>query len=376
MRILLIHNILWSHYKAAVFSALSRACKDKSYSFKVIHLAETEGIRKRFGGIDIELHQYNYEVLHKGSHNDFKFFEKLAKLIKVVKKEKPDCLSIAGYYDFACLLAAYWAKFHGIKIVMMSDSAEADRARNVIWEKIKSLLIKPFDLFFCYGSKAREYLLKLRVKDDKIKIRFQSTQNEIIRNIYLKSKNKLRDHFSEKNFIYVGRLSPEKNIPVLLHAFAAVRKLNWGLVLVGDGPQRRELEDLVKKLALEQIYFTGPKSWHEVVTYYASADVFVLPSLSEPWGLVVNEAMLCDLPVIVSNRCGCAMDLVREGVNGFVFDPFDSRQLERLMRDFADDNYDLVQMGRRSNEIIQKFSPENSARQMLEGIEMLLRDAK
>jgi glycosyltransferase involved in cell wall biosynthesis len=90
---------------------------------------------------------------------------------------------------------------------------------------------------------------------------------------------------------------------------------------------------------------------------YGLADAFILPSHSEPWGLVVNEAMSCALPVIVSRVAGCAQDLVQEGWNGYVVPPADSAQLSRAMARVLGDSELRRQMGARSRQIIQQYSP-------------------
>jgi glycosyltransferase involved in cell wall biosynthesis len=91
--------------------------------------------------------------------------------------------------------------------------------------------------------------------------------------------------------------------------------------------------------------------------YYALAGAFVLASTSETWGLVVNEAMACGLPVLVSKRCGCAQDLVADGRNGFTFDPLDVQALTRLMLRMASPGLDLAAMSRASREIIARWTP-------------------
>jgi len=106
--------------------------------------------------------------------------------------------------------------------------------------------------------------------------------------------------------------------------------------------------------------------------FYALADVLVLPSFSEPWGLVVNEAMVCGLPVIVSNRAGASFDLVKNGKNGFTFNPYDWKELAELMRKFTKGEVDIKEMGYNSKEIIREYTPEKAARQMLVGIKQIL----
>lgn len=115
-----------------------------------------------------------------------------------------------------------------------------------------------------------------------------------------------------RNFIYVGRLSPEKNLKYLIEVFNTLPDLN--LTIVGFGPLEREL----KQIAHSNICFTGAIDNKNLASVYQKNDVFILPSTSEPWGLVVEEALNNGLPVIVSNRVGCAEELVNESV-GLIF---------------------------------------------------------
>ena len=120
------------------------------------------------------------------------------------------------------------------------------------------------------------------------------------RDIRKKAKN-----WARYNFIFVGRLIPPKNLPFLLNAFAEIsaEAPEWGLVLLGEGEQKGELQRLAQDNTA--IRFEAGVPWYEVAEYLALADVLVLPSESEPWGLVVNEAMICGLPVVVSEPSGC-----------------------------------------------------------------------
>ena len=115
-----------------------------------------------------------------------------------------------------------------------------------------------------------------------------------------------------KNFLYVGRLAPEKNLELLIYVFN--KKPNLNLTIIGFGI----LEDKLKAIANKNILFTGAIDNEKLPAYYRKADVFILPSKSEPWGLVVEEALNNGTPVIVSDRVGCRKDLVNENT-GFVF---------------------------------------------------------
>jgi len=105
----------------------------------------------------------------------------------------------------------------------------------------------------------------------------------------------------------------------------------------------------------------GFKQYDELPAWYGLAGAFVHASTTEQWGLVVNEAMASGLPVLVSERCGCAPDLVKDGVNGFIFDPYDVERLARLMYRLAHGDVDRDAMGRASQEIIADWGLERFA---------------
>ena len=116
----------------------------------------------------------------------------------------------------------------------------------------------------------------------------------------------------------------------------------------------------------------GFKQYEELPSYYAAAGAFIHASTTEQWGLVVNEAMASGLPVLVSNRCGCASDLVQDGVNGWTFDPTDEEQLAELMLKISSDEALRSEMGRKSQEIIANWGPERFASGIADAVQKAL----
>jgi glycosyltransferase involved in cell wall biosynthesis len=133
------------------------------------------------------------------------------------------------------------------------------------------------------------------------------------------------------------------------------------LVLLGSGNGREELERYVSVNGIEGIVFAGFQQIDVLPRWYAGAGAFVHAALTEPWGLVVNEAMASGLPVIVSERCGCAQDLVQDGVNGFLFDPEKTEVLAGLMTKVAAPDFPREAFGEASRRIIAKWGPERFA---------------
>ncbi len=129
-------------------------------------------------------------------------------------------------------------------------------------------------------------------------------------------------------FLYVGRLSSEKNLPFLLRVFALPEMSGFQLTLAGDGNDYAAL----KAEASRNVLFLGHVPNEEIQEVYASHDVFILPSLSEPWGLVVEEALYYGLPVLVSSKVGSAEDLVLAYGAGLTFDPNSDSDLKRAIK--------------------------------------------
>ncbi len=170
--------------------------------------------------------------------------------------------------------------------------------------------------------------------------------------------------------LFAGKLIQKKRPKDLLDAFDRVRtSIAVSLAFVGEGALRPELQRLARDKGIENVHFLGFRNQSEIGKCYAMADVLVLPSSLETWGLVVNEAMCFGLPVITSDRVGAAADLVREGVNGFVYPVGNTVELARCVRDILRDAARRAQMGRESHRLIEKWDLSAT----VEGISQALR---
>ena len=140
-------------------------------------------------------------------------------------------------------------------------------------------------------------------------------------------------------------------------------------------PLRSDLCRLISDLRLDAcVHLPGFKQYPELPAYYGLASAFIHASTTEQWGLVVNEAMASGLPVLVSNRCGCARDLVQEGVNGFTFDPYNVEQMAELMLKISTfQDVSLSAFGDASRAIIIKWGPERFASGLKSALECALK---
>lgn len=233
-------------------------------------------------------------------------------------------------------------------------------------ERAKRKFISACRAYIVPGKASREYLETLGVGDKPI----FTAPNAVDIERFATLAEAARAHADEirgveglpdRYFLYAGRITREKGVFYLLEAYARLsqeRRSRVGLVFVGDGAARSRLMKRAKELDGSRVIFPGFVQRDNLAKYYALADALVLPTYSDPWGLVVNEAMASGLPIVVSKAAGCAEDLVRHGWNGFVVRPREVGRLAEALGSLADDRELVRLMSQRSVERIQNFSPQ------------------
>lgn len=226
-----------------------------------------------------------------------------------VKLHRADVLVLNGWYGLSTWYLAVMKRWMGCRLVVVSDSNRWDRPRAWRKEVPKRFLIRRMDAGFAAGAPQREYLHELGLPFDKITLGNDVVDNSLYTSIPLRSPP------VDRKFVMgtAARLIPEKNLAAGLEALALVASRHSGLQfewqIAGRGPLEDELRRQAERLALP-VVFRGFVQYHDMPAWYAGLDLYWQPSRYEPWGLVVNEAMAAGLPVLVSDRCGCARDLV------------------------------------------------------------------
>ncbi len=370
MRVLIVHNQLWAHYKSKLFEEIHRNLSERypGAVFRVIQIGLYESSRQGMQSDDPGIYDYPYQLLFRKSLDQISFPARLKALLGAYREFRPDVLNITGYYDWAQILLMCLAKAEGVKVVLSSESSAADHRRSPLREALKRRIVDRADAFFCFGTTSVEYLKRLGIPERKIAVRNAAViDDRRIREEFLRAGGTARKH--SPAFIFVGRLAEEKNLKLLLEAYRRAKsrvRSPWGLIFVGDGPMKAEIEDYVEKEKPDGVALAGGVSWLEVPEWLSLADVLVLPSYSEPWGLVVNEALVCSLPVIVSEKCGCARDLVEEGKNGYLFDPYDTDGLaDHMVRFMEMTPGQLRSYGAYGQDIVSKFAADKVAAEMV-----------
>lgn len=299
---------------------------------------------------------YNFKVLFP---NDFaekiNLFQLIIKFINFLRKEKIQIVFLPSYWPLTPFVLLVVSKVMNCKCIMMNEShAGTEKAQG--WKlKIKILLVKLFDGALVGGKPQIEYFTSLGMNTEFILNGYDVVDNDYYfqKSLQLKDNSNISLNLPNRFILNLGRMVPKKNLQILIRAYN-VLKLNHqndiiglfpSLVLVGSGEELIGLQDLCKELGInfrnlddcnfddniDCVYFYGFRQINENPNYFSKADVFVLPSLYEEWGLVVNESLASQTPVIVSNQAGCSYDLVKEGVNGFSFNPKDYADLAQKL---------------------------------------------
>jgi glycosyltransferase involved in cell wall biosynthesis len=167
--------------------------------------------------------------------------------------------------------------------------------------------------------------------------------------------------------LFAGKLIHKKRPLDFIRAVAVAGAQGSGVqaLMVGDGELRAECEKVAQELEVDAV-FAGFLNQSQIPRAYAAADVLVLPSdYGETWGLVVNEAMACSLPAIVSDACGCAPDMIVEGETGFTFPLGDVEQMSNRLRELARPG-EPVRMGTLAGRHVMRFNARAAASGILE----------
>jgi glycosyltransferase involved in cell wall biosynthesis len=284
---------------------------------------------------------------------------------------RSDAVAIPGWSEKGALCALRWCLDEAVPAVLMSESTATDEPR-VWWkELLKRRIVALCSAALVGGQRHKDYLTDLGMPADRIFTGYDVVDNEYFARGAEEvggRKSEVRDQLGlpENYFLASARFIPKKNLEMLIRAYANYADLRpptsdlWSLVIVGDGPLRPELEHLISNLRTQRsVLMPGFKQYNELPIYYGLANAFVHASTSEQWGLVVNEALASGLPVLVSDRCGCAPELVREGINGFTFGPGNQSQLTSLLLQMSSlPIEERKRMGHAGRQIATQFAPE------------------
>ncbi|MCZ8372452.1 glycosyltransferase family 4 protein [Phocaeicola sp. KGMB11183] len=278
-------------------------------------------------------------------------------------KYKPDII-IGGEYGLPVLIPYFYKKLFRQKYTIYTicdDSLKIAQECKGIRAKLRSYLVHKLDGFIFISSQVSQWY-KENFKIKKKIIVFPIIKEENNYQLQLKKSLPISISFQDKFklkgkkiILYIGRLTEVKNLNLLINAYKQIANPNYTLILVGEGNQKKQLQEKVQKLNLSnQVLFVGRYEGNELYAWYNLANIFVLPSVYEPFGAVTAEALQAGCPVLCSQNAGSA-ELIKNNINGHLFDPQNENQLAILLKEYINNapNINLNQI--RSSILITTF---------------------
>lgn len=278
-------------------------------------------------------------------------------IVVELERLRPRCVVVTGWSTFASQAAILWCRARRVPYVLIVESHDADpRAgwRRAVKGTVVPRVVRGASSVLVAGTLARESMVARGADLERIRVFANTVDVER----FAVEADSVRTEHDGFVVLSVARLSREKGIDVLLRA-AAEAGGDAHVVLVGGGPDRPALEQLARDLGV-RVTFRGVLPWDELVEQYVAADVFALLSRHEPWGVVVNEAAACGLPLVLSEHVGAHCDLLRPGENGFLVPPDDVASTAAALRMLATDPALRARAGAASRRIVADWGYEPS----------------
>jgi glycosyltransferase involved in cell wall biosynthesis len=376
IRLVIITEII-APYRIPAFNALAER---REVDLHVVFLSENDPTLRQWRIYKDEI-KFFYQILPSWRYRSGQHFILLNwGMISQLNRINPNVVLSGGYNYLASWQAAYWAKKQRVPFILWSESTSFDRRQSYKpVELMKKHFLDYCSTFVVPGKSSSDYLLKLGVERNRVCTAPNSIDNELFsRAANAARQNELqtrtRHRLPSRYFLYVGRLVKEKGVFDLLQAYAQLEvelRRKVGLVFAGSGSDHRELESRALEISDGCIRFLDFVHREDLPEIYALAESLIFPTHSDPWGLVVNEAMACSLPIVCTGVAGCASDLVEHGWNGFIVETGDVSGLSREMTKLAENSALRMQMSARSRQRIEAYSPPAWAEGIVQAIRSL-----
>ena len=286
-------------------------------------------------------------------------------LISELNLWKPDFILIIGWSFNSHLKCLRY--FHNkITVLFRGDSTlinDKIGIKRVVRKYFLKWVYSKVDYALYVGKKNKLYFLRNGLTEKQLVFAPHAIDNSRFSNLdadYMEQALNWRRQLGIKDheivFLFAGKLEVQKNLVFLIETFKAISNQFIHLLIVGNGKLEKQLK--ISVLGISNYHFIDFQNQSKMPIIYHLGDVFILPSISETWGLAVNEAMASGIPVLVSDNCGCAFDLVENGNNGYIFESNNKKDFSEKIK-LMMDKKKLEDMGRNSKLIIQNWSFEN-----------------
>lgn len=288
-------------------------------------------------------------------------------IIKELCKNRYDGIWVHGYVSMSNWFAFLGAWLSKTPILFRGESHLLNHRtgwKRAIKRIVLPQLFKRISSFLPIGTLNGEYYKHYGIPDKELFLTPYAVDNDFFLKRYQELYDR-RDHLKKELgiapelpvILYASKMMQRKRAMDLLKAYGKIQKrVDVSLVFVGNGVERPALEAYSKDHDIHNVHFVGFKNQTELPDYFVIADVFVLPSTDEPWGLIINEAMNFGLPIITTDKVGASPDLVKDGENGFIYPVGNIEKLENYLLKLVYEPELREKMGKRSLEIISRWS--------------------
>jgi glycosyltransferase involved in cell wall biosynthesis len=363
-RRLVITTEIISPYRIPVFNALA---EHQDVDLHVIFLAETDPSMRRWKIYKDEI-RFSYEVLPHWRRRIAGYNVLLNRgVAAALERAQPEVIVCGGYGYLASWQVLGWARRRQRPVFLWSESNQQDQRRGMPHvEMLKQRFIAACSGFVVPGKSATAYVATFGVPRERIFVAPNAVDNAFFAqqaSVARSRATELRRQFGlpERYFLCVGRLVFSKGVLDLLEAYSQLApelRAAAELLFVGDGVEQPELEARAAAIHPGAIRFAGFAHREQLAVYYALAEALIFPTHTDPWGLVVNEAMACGIPIVATDAGGCVVDLVRDGWNGYVVPKSRPEKLAEALAKIAASPELNTAMGARSAHRIEQNSPQ------------------
>ncbi|MFZ3214337.1 MAG: glycosyltransferase family 4 protein [Terriglobales bacterium] len=335
------------------------------------------------------LEGYRYTFLKGAGGKPGNFFALRAPgMAQILARENLDAVLVNGWYYRAAWQAIFACWRMRIPVMARGDSQLAS-PRGALKRPLKypvyRCFIPRFDAWLAAGTRSRDYFLHYGAHPQRVFHVPHAIQDDLFQRAAEQAeprRRRLRQQWGLEDqqtvFVFAGKFIEKKRPMDFLQAIEAAAKQPSAIagLMVGDGPLRAACEQFVCERQLP-VRFAGFLNQSRMVDAYVAADCLVLPSdARETWGLVVNEAMSCARPAIVSDAVGCAPDLVRDGRSGAIFPLGDVEALSKILAALAGSPERLHLMGERARASLRPYSDAAAVQGVVDAVEAVTRNRR
>jgi glycosyltransferase involved in cell wall biosynthesis len=278
--------------------------------------------------------------------------------------ERIDVVVTNGWAVPEARAALAWAGQSSKRRAVVMSETKADESPRVFWKEwVKRRILRSASAGLVGGELQAQYLASLGVPRERIFLGYNAVDNDYFEHGSDAARAEVGPLDGRPYFFAVARFIARKNFDGLLRAYAAYRRAvggdAWDLVISGSGEEEVALKRLCTELGLDDcVHWVGFLQYPELPRWYAHAGAFIHPAKGEPWGLVVNEAAACALPLLVAAPVGSRYELVEDGVNGLVFDPFSDADITRVMLQVSEASVaERAAMGQAARRRVAEYGP-------------------